>query len=106
MFNVHINNTLIICIMDIFSCRFCDDLVRVLGFDWVLLFMQSNIHSSSIIWMYKILTTLCSVPSLMVKFRAASSNGGWLLNTELLQNNRANLMLSNVPYNTYMIYIY
>lgn len=92
--------------MDIFSCRFCDDLVRVLGFDWVLLFMQSNIHSSSIIWMYKILTTLCSVPSLMVKFREASSNGGWLLNTELLQNNRANLMLSNVPYNTYMIYIY
>jgi len=91
--------------MDIFSYRFCDDLVRVLGFDWILLFMQSNIHSSSIIWTYKILTTLCSVPSLLVKFREASSNGGWLLNTELLQNNKANLMLSNVPYNTYMIYI-
>ncbi|XP_025205063.1 WD repeat and FYVE domain-containing protein 3 [Melanaphis sacchari] len=73
---------------------FCDDLVRVLGFDWILLFMQSNIHRSSIIWSYKILTTLCSVPSLMVKFREASSNGGWLLNTELLQNNRANLMLN------------
>jgi len=60
--------------------------------------MQSNIHRSSIIWSYKILTTLCSVPSLMVKFREASSNGGWLLNTELLQNNRANLMLSNISY--------
>jgi hypothetical protein len=34
----------------------------------------------------------------MVKFREASSNGGWLLNTELLQNNRANLMLSNISY--------
>lgn len=68
--------------------------MRVLGFDWVLLFMQYNIHSSTIIWGYKILTTLCSVPTLMVKFREASNNGGWLLNTELLQNNRATLMLS------------
>lgn len=84
--------------MYIISFRFCDDLVRVLGFDWILLFMQSNIHRSSIIWSYKILTTLCSVPSLMVKFREASSNGGWLLNTELLQNNRSNLMLSNYSY--------
>lgn len=75
--------------------RFCDDLVRVLGFDWILLFMQSNIHSSSVIWAFKILTTLCSVPTLMIKFREASSNGGWLFNTELIQNNRANLMLSN-----------
>lgn len=65
--------------------------------------MQSNIHHSSIIWSYKILTTLCSVPSLMVKFREASSNGGWLLNTELLQNNRSNLMLSNNSYK-YTIY--
>lgn len=56
--------------------------------------MQSNIHSSSVIWAFKILTTLCSVPTLMAKFREASSNGGWLFNTELLQNNRANLMLS------------
>lgn len=56
--------------------------------------MQPNIHSSSINWAYKILATLCSIPSLMVKFREASSNGGWLFNTEILQNNRANLMLS------------
>lgn len=57
--------------------------------------------------MFKILTTLCSVPSLMVKFREASSNGGWLLNTEVLQNNRANLMLSNVPYKyVYDLYIF
>lgn len=81
-----------------FLFRFCDDFVRVLGFDWVLLFMQSNIHSSTVIWAYQILTTLCSIPALMVKFREASSNGGWLLNTELLQNNRANLMLSKFFY--------
>jgi len=56
--------------------------------------MQSHIHSSSTIWAYKILSTLCSVPTLLVKFREASSNGGWLFNTELLQNNKANLMLS------------
>jgi len=58
--------------------------------------MQSNIHSSSTILAYKILATLCSVPSLMVKFREASNNGGWLLNTELLQNNKTNLMLSKL----------
>jgi len=80
------------------SYRFCDDFVRVLGLDWVLLFMQPSVHSSSIIWAYKILATLCSVPTLMVKFREASSNGGWLFNTELLQNNRANLMLSKFVY--------
>jgi len=42
----------------------------------------------------------------MVKFREASSNGGWLLNTELLQNNRSNLMLSNnsYKYNIYDLY--
>lgn len=72
--------------------------MRVLGFDWVLLFMQSSIHSSSVIWAYKILATLCSVPTLMVKFREASNNGGWLLNTEILQNNKANLMLSKFTY--------
>jgi len=44
----------------------------------------------------------------MVKFREASSNGGWLLNTELLQNNRSNLMLSNNSYkypNIYDLYL-
>lgn len=56
--------------------------------------MQPNVHHSSTIWAYKILTTLCSVPTLMVKFREASNNGGWLFNTELLQNNKTNLMLS------------
>lgn len=56
--------------------------------------MQSSIHNSSAIWAYKILTTLCSIPALMVKFKEASNNGGWLFNTELLQNNKANLMLS------------
>ncbi|XP_050428058.1 WD repeat and FYVE domain-containing protein 3 [Adelges cooleyi] len=73
---------------------FCEDFVRILGFDWVLLFMQSNIHSSSVIWAYKILATLCSIPTLIIKFREASSNGGWLFNTEIIQNNRANLMLN------------
>lgn len=68
--------------------------------------MQSNIHHSSIIWSYKIFTTLCSIPSLMVKFREASSNGGWLLNTELLQNNRSNLMLSNNSYKYNIFYLY
>ncbi|XP_050525205.1 WD repeat and FYVE domain-containing protein 3 isoform X2 [Daktulosphaira vitifoliae] len=73
---------------------FCDDFVRILGFDWILLFMQPTIHSSSVIWAYKILATLCSVPTLLVKFREATSNGGWLLNTEILQSNRSNLMLN------------
>lgn len=87
MFVYHIN-------VFVFFYRFCDDFVRVLGFDWILLFMQPNVHHSSTIWAYKILTTLCSVPTLMVKFREASNNGGWLFNTELLQNNKTNLMLS------------
>lgn len=58
--------------------------------------MQSYVHSSSTIWACKILSTLCSVPTLMVKFREASNNGGWLFNTELVQNNKANLMLSKL----------
>lgn len=47
------------------SVMVCDEVVRTLGFDWVMLFMQSHLHSTTVIWALRILVVLCSTPALM-----------------------------------------
>lgn len=47
------------------SLMVCDEIARTLGFDWILLFMQPHLHSSTVIWALRILVVLCSIPALM-----------------------------------------
>lgn len=47
------------------SLMVCDEIARTLGFDWILLFMQPHLHSTTVIWALRILVVMCSIPALM-----------------------------------------
>lgn len=47
------------------SMAVCDEISRILGFDWLLLFMQPNLHSTTVVWGLRILIVLCSVTALL-----------------------------------------
>lgn len=63
-------------------CRMCEEVAMVLGLDWVLLFLQSGLHSTTVIWGLRILVAVCSVQSILQKFKEGTSNGGWLRHTD------------------------
>lgn len=53
----------------VFSSRnhISEEIVKTLGFDWLLLFLQPHIHSSTVIWAFRILVAVCSIPSLSMR---------------------------------------
>lgn len=71
---------------------FCNEVVRVLGLDWVLLWTQPNLHPSTVVWGLRILVALCSNPLLLQKFREGSASGGWLQDTQRLQDKMGGLL--------------
>ncbi|XP_029841953.2 WD repeat and FYVE domain-containing protein 3 [Ixodes scapularis] len=72
---------------------FCEELARVLGLDWVLLFLQRQLHPTTVVLGLQLLTVLLSCPTLMQRFREASHNGGWLTETDLVLQNRTTVLL-------------
>jgi hypothetical protein len=70
-----------------------EEVARTLGFDWILLFMQPHLHSTTVVWALRILVVMCSNPSLMARFREGSSNGGWLRHTEQVTHNKMAVVL-------------
>ncbi|KPJ11169.1 WD repeat and FYVE domain-containing protein 3 [Papilio machaon] len=64
----------------------CEEISRVLGLDWLLSFMQENVHPTTVLWALRILVILCSgqgqPSSIMQRFREGAGNGGWLRHTE------------------------
>lgn len=60
----------------------CEELSKVLGLDWILLFLQSGLHSTTVIWGLRILVAVCSVQPILQKFKEGTSNGGWLRHTD------------------------
>ncbi|XP_012287062.1 WD repeat and FYVE domain-containing protein 3 isoform X1 [Orussus abietinus] len=60
----------------------CEEVARVLGLDWVLLFLQAGLHNSTVVWGLRILVAICSVQSILQKFKEGTSNGGWLRHTD------------------------
>lgn len=75
------------------SMAVCDEISRILGFDWLLLFMQPNLHPSTVVWAMRIIIVLGSIPALLSRFREGSANGGWLRHTELVSQNKMAVML-------------
>lgn len=65
----------------------CDDISRILGMDWILLFLQSQIHSSTVIMGMRILVVLCANETLISRFKEGNQNGGYLRYTELVSEN-------------------
>ena len=70
--------------------RFCDDFVKVLGLDWVVMFSQGHLHDSTVVVCLKMLVALLSNASILAKFRDASHNGGWLSNAQMVIEHRQN----------------
>lgn len=66
---------------------------RVLGFDWLLLFMQGNLHPTTVVLTMRILCQVLSHPGTLQKFREGVSGGGWLRDTECVLQNRVGTFL-------------
>ncbi|KAL2720725.1 WD repeat and FYVE domain-containing protein 3-like isoform X1 [Vespula squamosa] len=64
------------------NINMCEELAKVLGLDWILLFLQPILHSTTVIWGLRILVAVCSVQSILQKFKEGTSNGGWLRHTD------------------------
>lgn len=62
----------------------CDDISRLLGLDWVLLFMQPHLHRSTVVLGMRLLIVLCANETLIARFREAHQNGGYLRLTEFV----------------------
>lgn len=66
----------------------CDDISKTLGLDWLLLFMQSNLHYSTVVLAMRILVITCANESFLIRFRDTTHNGGYLRYTELVSQKK------------------
>lgn len=67
------------------SIRFAEEFLRVLGFDWLLLFLQPQVKSSSVILAANCLLLLLSCPQYLARFREGVSTGtGWTRSRDLI----------------------
>ncbi|KAG7173359.1 WD repeat and FYVE domain-containing protein 3-like [Homarus americanus] len=67
---------------------FCEEVVKVLGLDWVLLFAQGHLHPSTVLIALRMLVALLSNSGILQKFRDASQNGGWMIDAHQVTNNK------------------
>ncbi|KAK3103345.1 hypothetical protein FSP39_018631 [Pinctada imbricata] len=73
--------------------QICDEITRVLGFDWLSLFVQGHVHSSTVILALRILLIMLQNHPTMQKFKDGASGGGWLKNTEPVLKQHVGVML-------------
>jgi len=68
---------------------------RVVGFDWLLLFLQGYVHQSTVVLAMSILVRMLQQPTLLQCFRDGGSGGvsGWLMDTECVVENRVGVLL-------------
>ncbi|XP_071829084.1 WD repeat and FYVE domain-containing protein 3-like isoform X3 [Apostichopus japonicus] len=101
-YHIYIRNTFLELLLKIMlkkgspalNISFSEEIQRILGFDWFLLFLQGHIHSTTVILSLKILIkTFISNPSCVNKFREGTIGGGWLDNTEPVLHNRMGVVL-------------
>ncbi|XP_050346639.1 WD repeat and FYVE domain-containing protein 3 isoform X1 [Nymphalis io] len=80
------------------STIICEEVSRVLGTDWLLSFMQENVHPSTVLLALKILVVLCSGQGqqspIMQRFRESAGTGGWLRHTELVATQQTGVVLT------------
>ena len=73
----------------------CEEIEKILGFDWLLLFMQQHLHPSTIISALHILVVILRNPVNVGRFREGNFGGGWLGDTESVLKNQMAAMLGN-----------
>ena len=72
-----------------------DEIQRVLGFDWLLLFVQGHLHRTSVVSAMRILLIMLGHQGTMTKFREGNSVGGWLDDAEIVLENRTGVIAGN-----------
>lgn len=84
-YTIKLRNRLLSIIDDIISQNTCtksisfqEELQRLLGYDWFLLFMQPNVHKTTLVKSCKILFTLLLNIQNLYRFKESSLCGGWL----------------------------
>ena len=77
----------------LFMFRFAEELIRVLGFDWLVLFLQPHIHSSSVILSLNSLWLILALPQYLIKFREGACCGVWMRSTELVVQGKVGSVL-------------
>lgn len=81
------------CVSNSATCRACEELVRTLGFDWLLMFMEEHVHSSSVTVALWILVVLLSNQSILGRFKEGLCGGGWLEHTDSVLTNKIGTVL-------------
>ncbi|KAL6078276.1 hypothetical protein STEG23_006533, partial [Scotinomys teguina] len=71
----------------------CEELVRTLGFDWIMIFMEEHLHPTTVTAAMKILVVLLSNQSILIKFKEGLSGGGWLEQTDSVLTNKIGTVL-------------
>jgi len=79
-------------------CRIIEDLLKFLGFDWILLFMQPDVHPTTVVLAMRCLVAILSVPHYVAKFRDGILCSGWLTGTDVVLQKRHGLLLSEFQY--------
>lgn len=77
---------------------FSEELQRVLGFDWLLLFLQPHLHQTTIVQGASLLLRLLQNGSTLQRFRegGVGAGGGWLSETEPILQNRVGVLLGKL----------
>jgi len=66
---------------------------RVIGFDWLLVFLQSHVHQSTVVLAMSVLVRMLQQPTLLQCFRDGTSPSGWLTDAECVVENRVGVLL-------------
>ncbi|XP_066568174.1 WD repeat and FYVE domain-containing protein 3 isoform X2 [Amia ocellicauda] len=71
----------------------CEELVKTLGFDWLLMFMEEHLHSTSVTAAMRVLVVLLSNQAILSRFKEGLSGGGWLDQTDSVLTNKIGTVL-------------
>ena len=74
-------------------CRACEEVVRTLGFDWLLMFLEEHVHSSTVTAALWILVVLLSHNNILHRFKEGLCGGGWLDHTDSVLTNKIGSVL-------------
>ena len=74
-------------------CSTCDEILRILGFDWLLLFLQGHLHRLTVVLAMRTLLLMLGSPPVLARFREGSTSGGWLDETQSVLENRIGIAL-------------
>uniref|UniRef100_A0A8C9S430 WD repeat and FYVE domain containing 3 n=1 Tax=Scleropages formosus TaxID=113540 RepID=A0A8C9S430_SCLFO len=75
------------------NAQACEELVRTLGFDWLVMFMEEHLHSSTVTAAMRILVVLLSNQPILARFKEGICGGGWLDQTDSVLTNKIGTVL-------------